>query len=471
MSKILLIDPNYGFWEAGTICRQSQFEPLGIEYIGAKVQQTGHEVDILQQRHTSDDQVVQKIQQFNPDIVGFSVITCTFATANRIAKKLKSVCPDIVTIFGGYHASAFPEICKDEVVDYIVIGEGEETFLELIQNLELNRNINETENVAFYDGKLIINSPRERINNLNTLSPPIRKMEILKECKIESLSWPPVSLQKSVAQVIFSRGCPFNCTFCCSPNLWGRAVKFRSPQSVITEVKQLKEKYGTNYIFFADLTFNLDKKKLIELCMKLIETKLDIYWYSMCRVDNVASNIISLMEKAGCTKIAYGIDALNSITCSKIKPHQKITMEIMRRSLSVTQNSSIITRAFLMIGYPWENKQDLFETKEMVKRLPIDDLRIGILTPLPGSTMYEEFKREGLLLHEDFSKYTTEECVVKLNNIAPEEIYEIREQIFREFYQSKEYEQRMKEKTRKYPHLMQSYDEFFKFLDRKGVFS
>jgi len=101
--------------------------------------------------------------------------------------------------------------------------------------------------------------------------------------------------------------------------------------------------------------------------------------------------------------------------------------------------------------------------------LPVDDLRIAVLTPLPDSALYEEFRREGLLLHEHLARYTSEECVTELGDISPEELCQIREEMFREFYESREYMQRMTEKVRRYPFLKQSYEEFFHLLYRKGA--
>ncbi len=468
--RVALIEPSQGLWEIGSYCRHSQFEPLGLEYIGAVAQKKGYAVKIIQQRGMSDEGLLDKVIEFNPDIVGFSVVTYNIDAAKSLTHKIKKLNPKIITVFGGYHPTAEPSVVKDESIDYVVVGEGEQTFLDLVHAIENGDSLSKVKGIAYFDGEVKITAPRERINNLDELPFPLRDKSILNDCKIEGFVYPSPSKQNAVAQELYSRGCLYNCTFCCSPSMWGKAVKYRTPTSVIAEMKQLQNQFGTNLFFFADLTFNLNKRKIIELCNEMLENDLNTYWYAMCRPDNVESKLISIMEKAGCSRIAYGIDSINDKTLQMIKPNQKINLETMKTVLEITNQSSISTRAFVIIGYPWETKQDLLEAKEFLKRLPIDDLRIGILTPLPGSAIYEEFKKEGLLLHEDFSKYTTEECVMKLKDMTPEELYEIREQIFKEFYQSKEYQQRMKEKIRKYPHLKQSYDEFFEFLNRKGVF-
>lgn len=469
MSRVLLVDPNYGVWKAGAICRHSQFEPLGLEYLAAQAKRAGHCVDVIQQRELPEEELLQDVLTFRPDIVGFSTMTCTFDAAKRISNKLKACSPRTVTVFGGYHATAIPEICLDESIDYVIQGEADESFLELIKTLECEGDVSKVKGVAFAKNGVMSKSTHERISDPNKLAFPLRKKEALQECRIESLSWPLPSEQRCVAQVLFSRGCPFNCTFCCSPSLWGSNVKFRSPENLIDELRQLKNEFGTNYVFFADLTFNVNRRKSLDLCAALIKSKLGMNWYAMCRPDNVDQELISCIEIAGCTKIAYGIDGLTDTTLKRIKPQQNLTMDAIRRTLSITQVSRIITRAFIIIGYPWETRDDLINAKTFVKSLPVDDLRIAVLTPLPGSALYEEFKSKGLLLHENFARYTSEECVTTLEGISPDELCRIREEMFREFYESREYTERMKEKVRRYPFLKQSYEEFFDLLYSKGA--
>jgi len=468
-TKIALIELNEGLWKPGTFLRHSSIEPLAIEYIGAAAKVEGFEVEIIQQQHKSDKEVLQEIIDFSPELVGFSVMTYNYPASLSLAKKIKQHNPEILTVFGGYHPSFFPEIVKEDAIDFVIIGEGEETFRELLQVLNSERNLKEVKGLAFYDGKVHINEPRERIKDLDSLPNPLRDYDILKECRISGLNYPPLSKQNCVAQILYSRGCPHNCTFCCSPFLYGRKVYFRNPEKVADEMQEIKERFNTNYFYFADLSFNLSKQRVIALCQEIKTRKLDTNWFCMCRVDNIDEELLRTMKEAGCSRIGFGIDALYEKTLKRVKPGQKITMEKTYKALELANASGIIVRTFIIIGYPWETKEDLDDAKEILETLPIDELRIGLLTPLPGSAIYEEFKKERLILTDDFSKYTTEEYIIKNPNFSPEAIAEFREKVFREFYQSKEYEKRKNEKIKKYPYLKQSYDEFFEFLNEKGI--
>ncbi len=468
--KIALIELNEGLWKPGTFLRHSSVEPLAIEYIGAIAKAQGLEVKIIQQQHKSDQKVLQEIIEFSPQLVGFSVMTYNYPAALSLAKKIKQHNLEILAIFGGYHPSFCPEIVKEDAIDFVIIGEGEETFRELLKNLNhTEQNLKEIDGIAFYDGELHINEPRERIKDLDSLPNPLRDTNILKECRISGLNYPPLSKQRCVAQILYSRGCPHNCTFCCSPFLYGTKVYFRNHKRVVDEMQEIKKSFGTNYFYFADLSFNLNKRKVIDLCNEIRNRKLDTSWFCMCRVDNICEELLQHMKEAGCSRIGFGIDALYENTLKKVKPRQKITMEQAHHVLELTNAMGIIVRTFIIIGYPWETKEDLENAKEILKTLAIDEIRIGLLTPLPGSPIYEEFKKEGLILTNDFSKYTTDEYIIKHTDFSPEAMAEFRKEMFREFYKSKEYEKRKQEKLKKYPYLKQSYDEFYEFLHEKDV--
>lgn len=470
LRKISLIELNAGLWKPGTFLRHSSIEPLAIEYIGAIAKEEGYEVKIIQQQQKSEQDVFQEIIAFKPKLTAFSVMTYNYPASLSLAKKIKQHNFEILTIFGGYHPSYSPEIVKEDAIDFVIVAEGEETFREFLKTLNEKRaDFTKIRSLAFYDRKPHINEPRERINDLDSLPNPIRDINIIKECRISGLNYPSLTKQKCVTQVLYSRGCPHNCTFCCSPFLYGSKVYFRNPERVVDEMQEIKEKFGTNYFYFADLSFNLNKRRVIELCDEIRNRKLDTNWFCMCRIDNIDEELLKNMKEAGCSRIGFGIDALNEKTLDKVKPGQKLTMEKTQKALELTNDMGIIVRTFIIIGYPWETKEDLENAKEILKTLAIDEIRIGLLTPLPGSVIYEEFKKQNLILTEDLSRYTTDEYIIKHPDFSPEEMTEFREKIFREFYQNKEYENRKKDKLKKHPYLKQSYDEFYKFLTERGV--
>lgn len=471
MKRVILIEPLKNFWEPRKFIRYSSLEPIGIEYVGAVVRRAGYEVMILQQRENSIEELLKRILIYTPEIVGFSVMTYNFDFALDLARRIKLYNSKIYTVFGGYHPSACPEIVADKNIDFVVIGEGERTFVELLDTLNSDGDIIKVRGIAYWDAGLQINEPRERIENLDELPFPLRDKEILKDCKIKGLSYPAPSKQKSVCQITYSRGCPYNCIFCNSSQIWGRQVLWRSPKNLVDEIEHLQREFGTNMFFFTDLTFDLNKMKIYELCTDIRTRRIEINWFAMCRIDHMDNNLLIAMKEAGCSKISYGIDSFNIKTLATIKHSQNVDLAKMKSTIKLTSDLGFIVRIYMIIGYPhiWEDKEHLCEIKEILKTLPIDDLRISFLTPFPGTPLYEEFKREDLLLTEDLSKYSSDEPIVKVKGLPPKELIEERKRIFKEFYNSKEYEMRKKDKLRRFPHLKQSYEEFSEFLYSKKV--
>lgn len=466
--NILLIDATQTLRNLGLFLRHSRLDPIGIEYIASIAVMNSHKQKILQ-LNIDDKDIITTIYQFKPDVVGFSVMTFSFPKAILFAQKIKKYKPSIKIIFGGYHPSASLEIVKDENIDFVIIGEGERTFVELLDSFNSNGDVTKVKGIAYWDDGLRINEPRKRIENLDELPFPLRDKDILKECKIGGLSYPSPSKQKSVCQITYSRGCPYNCVFCSSPQLWGKQVRWRSAKNLVDEIENLQQEFGTNMVFFTDLTFDLNKTKILELCNEINNRRVKINWYAMCRPDHINKDLLIQMKEAGCTKISYGVDLVTAHTLSKIKPRQNINLGKIESALELASNLGFITKAYVMIGFPWEDKESLQAIKKILKTLKIDEIRISFITPFPGTPLYEKFKKEGLLMTEDFSRYTSDEPIVKVRSLSQQELVETRKIIFKEFYYSKEYEMRKRDKLKIFPHLKQSYNEFFEFLHRKEL--
>jgi radical SAM superfamily enzyme YgiQ (UPF0313 family) len=175
------------------------------------------------------------------------------------------------------------------------------------------------------------------------------------------------------------------------------------------------------------------------------------------------------MKEAGCSKIGWGIESLNKNSLENIKTGQKYKIDELKEALSLSNYLGIINRGYLMIGYPWETEKDIEKTFKSLKYIPIDELKVAFFTPFPGTPTFQKYKN--LLTTNDPSHFTTDEPVVKVKSIKPRELIKIRRKIVKEFYQSKEYRERMKEKIKKFPYLMKSYNEFFDFLYAHGIVS
>lgn len=463
--KITLVEPNTGYHGSIYTHAGSVLEPLGIEYIGAFVsEKLGYDVVLLSQGKTPKENFIRLILDTNPDIVGFSVFTYTFPFARDIAKGLKAVKPSVKIVFGGYHPTSQPEIVKEDCIDFVIGGEGEIKFARLVSAIENGKDLNLIPGVVSKDTN---NSDGILVEDLNSLPFPLRQYDIMKECKAMGLYYPTSHHQICPAQVVYSRGCPHRCSYCASFLMWGRKVRWRSASNVVEELRSLIERYETNLICFSDLIFNLDKRKVIELCKFIISQKLELNWFCSCKPEGVDEELLEYMWNAGCKKIHYGIESLEENNL--IEVGRKNTLKNINHILEITHRRGLVTRGYLMIGYPNDNRDRLDETARKIKKLYLDDLRISFFTPLPGTELYRRAYQDGNLLTHDFSLYNTDEPVLKIPALSRDELIEARRKIHKEFYFSTEYEQRKKEKLEIAPFLKESYDELFDCLNKGDI--
>lgn len=471
--KIVLIEPIKGSIDVDQYLRDcSDYhsggsteirDPICLEYIAGYIEKHGYDTVIIQQKEKSNEEVASLTVKEKPFAVGISSLAYNFYSALDIANKIKSLNSNVIIIFGGYQPSANPSILENKSIDYVVIGEGEETFKELLDNISNKGNLKNVKSIAYTsNGKIIVNEPRTRLD-LSKLPWPKRAAELLKGCAHSGLTYPPPNKQISAAQVTYSRGCPHDCPFCSSPRLWGMKIEYREPKEVVNEIKYLKEKFGTNFVFFTDLTFNANKDKVFELCEKIINTKLNINWFAMSRLED-DFDTAKIMKDSGCSVLGFGVESLIDYSLSKIKPMQNF--EKIKTMLQVTDSVGISNRCYFMIGYPWETKESLTELLDRMKQLNIDSLRMNFIAPFPGTKLFEEWKDR---LSTDLSRYTGQEPVVKCDKISEEELLNARDRLVKEYFMSKEYRNICKNKIKRFPEWKESYIYFFNYLRRAGI--
>ncbi|MEM2919052.1 MAG: radical SAM protein [Candidatus Micrarchaeia archaeon] len=448
-----------GKYAVGKLASHSEIEPFAIEYIGAAVEKAGYDVELFQQRNQNIDQLVEEILRTNPQIVGVSCYTYKFPDALKLAKNIKSRNPDIITILGGYHATGMPTNIQYGNFDFFVIGEGEETIVELLENInrpEIVRGIAYLKN-----GEVKINPRRERLD-FSKLPWPLRKKEFLEDTAIKGI----VDKEK-IAQISYSRGCPSECTFCCSPEMWQNAVKFRNAEDVVSEMKEISKNYGVNYFFFADLTFNASTKRLFELTELL--KKEDFEWCCMPSLerDNLDEFMVQNMAEAGCRRMMLGVESINTEVLHFLGKRaifeRNLRFDEIYKVFRLCDKYGIVSRAFLMLGNPNEKPDDIKDYLEKLKILLPDEIRIAITTPLPGSKMYNELDKNILLYNnfpEDWARFSTNELVFRHKYFKKEELNEAVNWLFDSYYQSKEYGRHLMEKYKKHIALRPGIENF-----------
>lgn len=340
------------------------------------------------------DEVRQVIRDFGPDVVGVSAMTATYCSALEVSRIAKEWNPDVPVVFGGYHPSALPEdTLRNKSVDYVVIGEGEVTFRELLLNL---RNPAEVPGIAYRngDGNATRTPERPPIENINELPIPVFEYSMHKNDYGRSRG---AGLYRWY--LVGARGCPFQCTYCAS----SKVVRYRSLEHIMREVGRVREKHGIDQFFFMDDSFSLIRSRALELCGLL--KKSGVKWRCNTRVDLVDEEMVSIMKESGCLSTSVGIETGSPKTMKMIR--KNIQYDKVREALGLFQKYEITVAGFFIIGFPWETRGDMDQTLNLIRELPLDDFQLNIATPLPGTQLFQSLVDAGKIdvATEDWSRY------------------------------------------------------------------
>jgi len=329
------------------------------------------------------------INEYKPDIVGISVKSATLISSVNTAKIVKRVNDKIKVIFGGPHPTmAKKDIFKNPQVDISVIGEGEKTIVDLLNNIQANQSLTNVKGIIYkQNGEVISNPPREFINDLNTLSFP---HQIAKKVLHDFDRYPINSFK----YVFASRGCPYNCKFCGSKEIWTKRVRFRSIDNVVRELKGIRD-LGIRSLHFDDDTFGIGKKYIKELCSNIVKEVPDIKWSCEIRANLIDDETVLVMKEAGCETIQVGFESGNDKLLSLMGKDLNV-VEILN-ACRIIKKHDIELQTFFLVGYPYETEEMLKDTVKMMKKSKSDKILYSIFTPYPYTALYEFCKSQGLI--------------------------------------------------------------------------
>jgi len=374
--KILLIYPY--FLEARVLTVEDVGAvPLGVYYVAAVLKDSSYDVEILNWHdiNATPEKIKEILGEKKPDVIGFSILHGNRWGGLEIARIAKQIDPRVTIVFGGVGATFLWEhfLTHFSDLDFVVIGEGEHTFLNLVRHLESGRleAIESLDGLAFRkDGRAVRTADAPPIAPLDDLPDPARYF--------------------TFRHLSLTRGCAGNCNFCGSPRFWGRHVRFHSADYFVEQIQRLYQK-GTRFFYFSDDTFTVNKKRVIEICKKIIEKELDITWNAISRVDHVNEEILFWMRKAGCVQISYGVESGSEKIRNFLQ--KKITTETILNAFTLTQRYGIMARAYFIYGCPQESWQTIQETIDLIGRIKPLSTVFYILDIFPGTRLYEDFKK------------------------------------------------------------------------------
>lgn len=435
--KVILINPpftNYGGLEG----HGGKAPPINLGYLAAYIREKKYyEVSILDAEvlaMTFED-IERHIKKEMPAVVGITASTPAYSNAVTISRICKNIDKDIRVVIGGVHPSAFSlETAGEETIDFVVQGEGEITFFELLEAIKNKKPFSEVNGIVFKEnGNLIKTKPRLLIEDLDSLPFPARDL------MPHNLYQPPPTKRVSTfkaTSLTSARGCPYYCNFCSANVVWTRRYRFRSPRNVVEEISRCIDTLGIREFSFTDELFTLKPERTSAICEEMMKRELKIAWVCMCRVGQVKKDILKLMKKAGCREISFGIESGDEKILEIM--HKDNSLVKARESIRFTKEAGIKTHASFMIGNLGETKETIRRTIDFAKELNTDVAAFFIATPLPGTELYQEAAKLGYIRKDVdwriFSPLSKNKPVINLPNLNSQELLYWHRRAIAEYY-------------------------------------
>jgi radical SAM superfamily enzyme YgiQ (UPF0313 family) len=332
-------------------------------------------------------------------------------------------------------------ICSD--VDFAVTGEGENTFVKLVDVLDESVRLNDGEisdpdnrlpmikGISYRKNNKVLRQPSAAfIDDLDTIPFPARDL-LVNQASYDS---------EDMGLLMTSRGCPYSCTYCAT-SIWDKKVRYRSVNNVIQEIKEVIKTYGTKQFAFKDDSFTVNRKRVIELCNRIVEENIKINWDCNVRVNGLDEVLLNKMKEAGCNSIKVGIETGSERIMTLI--NKKITLEECLRAAKLLKQAGIHWTGYFMIGLPTETKDDMQKTLEFMRKLEPDFASISVYEPFPGTAMFDLGVEKGLVQNErslsDFFEISPKYYYVRninsrIDTMSDEEFKEIESEIKESFH-------------------------------------
>lgn len=410
------------------------YPPLGLLYIAAVLEKQNHDIELI-----DFDIDIQKFEDFKEliknnayDLIGISAVTPTINNAFYLAENIKNIKKNIPIILGGIHATISPNECiKNKFIDFVAIGESENTVVEFVNELQKSSpDFSQVKGIAYkINGEVFINESRELEQILDRFPFPAR--HLLKNSGFYS---PPDAEKMPVTPVFFTRGCPGKCTYCCTKQIFGHRIRYRSVSNIMEEIDEIV-RLGYKEVHILDDAFTADGKRVIELCNEIRRKNYDMNFEisNGLRADMVNYNVLKALKSIGVKNVGFGIESGNEQILVNIK--KGIPKDKVRKAVKLARELKFEVWGFFIIGLPGETRETVRDTINFAKELNPDFAKFLILKPFPGTEIYNQLLSKNLIDSFDYSNYGVYTAPVHhLETMTADEILYWQKKAFREFY-------------------------------------
>jgi len=330
--------------------------------------------------HPIWEKIETLIREYKPSIVGISTNSPTIDSAYKVASVVKKVNKNICVLIGGFHGTFCPEeVLRNESIDFVIRGEGENPILKFVDEMangtcrwEEVPSLSYRKNSTIRHNELI-----EKILNLDDIPFPARDLII---------TLPKAKLKEHT--ILATRGCMYSCAFCADKRFWGE-IRIRSKDNIVDEIEKILEEFpNTEKIYFNDGTLTFNKQFVTELCTEILKRRIRTKLFCTARFDNIDEEILAYLKKAGFQALYLGAESGDHEILKSM--NKRITLDQIENSIRLIRKAGIQTLVSILVGVPGENELSLRNTIQMMKRIPADAFDINCFVPLPGSDWYEK---------------------------------------------------------------------------------
>ena len=408
INNIVLIEPQC---RQGHVYSMVTMPRLGLPILGTQLEAEGYNVDLYLGR--TDNLSWEKILQ--ADLIGISLTSSTSREGYLMADFLRSHGKTVV--IGGIHATFLPDEALDHA-DYVVRGEADFTFLQLVRAVSEGEEHIDLPGISYHKAnqEVIHNPLSTEIVDVNDL--PIPDLSLFRQKKLDAIP------------VMTSRGCPYNCTFCSVTKMFGHQYRFRSKELVLRELSQ----YQGKNVFFCDDNFTADIERSKDLLYSMLDQDIRLKeWYAQVRVEaSRDEELVKLMKKAGCQTVFIGLESINPATLKAYNKHQ--TVEDIKECVRLFHDQKIKVHGMFVLGGDDDTVETVRETVDFALEARVDSVQFMILTPLPGTPLFENLEKEGRILTKDWELYDGHHVVHQPAKMSPETLQVEVTKAFERFY-------------------------------------
>ncbi len=395
--------------------------PLGLAYVAAVLRDDGHDIHVIDalgeapekmipdgdiwRLGLTPEEIIERIPAETEAIGITSMWSYSWPIVRELIQAIRRALPDITIVCGGEHFTAVPELSMEQApIDYLVLGEGEETAVALFRALELGLDHTVIPGIMYRaeDGTLQQNPRRDRIKTVDEIPWPAWEffdVEAYSSNRLVS----GIYYGKTVP-ILATRGCPYQCTYCSSPNMWTTRWYARTPKDVLDEIQHYHDKYGATNFPFQDLTAILKRDWVVEFCREVENRGLKINWQlpAGTRSEVIDEEVARLLVRSGCRSLNFAPESGSERTRKHMK--KMLTDEKLFRAVRASVKAGLNVGAFFVLAYPTDEEEDMRASVELAARLGkagIDDVSAGFFFPLPNTEITRQLEKEGKVVYDD----------------------------------------------------------------------